>query len=112
MSGAAVGRDGRVQTDRWRVLLHAVSFVLGFSLIFILLGVSAGAVRDLVFTYRQPLQVIMGVLLIIFGLHTLGVFQIPFLNMERRLELHPDPRLGYLRSVLIGTGFALGWTPC
>jgi cytochrome c-type biogenesis protein len=92
--------------------LHALAFVAGFSFIFVLLGASAGVVRDWLAEYRQPIQIFLGLLLLIFGLHTLGVFQIPFLNYERRLELHPSKNLGYLRSVLIGTGFAIGWTPC
>ncbi len=111
MSGTSIQR-GRVQAARWRVFLHALAFVAGFSFIFVLLGASAGVVRDWLAEYRQPIQIFLGLLLLIFGLHTLGVFQIPFLNYERRLELHPSKNLGYLRSVLIGTGFAIGWTPC
>jgi cytochrome c-type biogenesis protein len=111
MSGASI-QKGRVQAARWRVFLHALAFVAGFSFIFVLLGASAGVVRDWLAEYRQPIQIFLGFLLLIFGLHTLGVFQIPFLNYERRLELRPSKNLGYLRSVLIGTGFAIGWTPC
>jgi cytochrome c-type biogenesis protein len=111
MSGASI-QKGRVQAARWRVFLHALAFVAGFSFIFVLLGASAGVVRDWLAEYRQPIQIFLGFLLLIFGLHTLGIFQIPFLNYERRLELRPSKNLGYLRSVLIGTGFAIGWTPC
>jgi len=111
MSGAAV-QKGQVQAPRARVLAHALAFVAGFSLIFVLLGASAGLLHDWLYEYRQQLQIFSGALLIVFGLHTIGVFNIPFLNYERRLELHPSRRLGYLRSTLIGIGFGLGWTPC
>jgi cytochrome c-type biogenesis protein len=111
MSGAAM-QQGQVQAPRWRLVLHALSFVAGFSFIFILLGASVGLLSDWLLEYRQQLQIFTGIMLIVFGLHTLGVFQIGFLNMERRAEFRPSKNLGYLRSVLIGTGFALGWTPC
>jgi cytochrome c-type biogenesis protein len=114
MSGAAVQKSGRVAAPRWRVLLHALAFVLGFTLIFVLLGASAGVVRDWIFEYRRQMEWIAGILLVVFGLQTLGVFQIPWLNYERRLGDHIQPQrnLGYFRSVFIGCGFALGWTPC
>ena len=93
-------------------VVNDVSLDVGDGEFFVLLGASAGIVRDWLAEYRQPIQIFLGFLLLIFGLHTLGVFQIPFLNYERRLELRPSKNLGYLRSVLIGTGFAIGWTPC
>lgn len=113
MSGASVQR-GRVQAPRARVVAHALAFVIGFSLVFILLGIGAGFVSDWLQQYRLAIQRVGGVLLIIFALHTLGVFQIGFLNYERRLgsHIHPNQNLGYLRSSVIGMGFALGWTPC
>ena len=114
MSGATVQRSGRVDAPRWRVFLHALAFVAGFTVIFVLLGASAGVVRDWVFEYRRQMEVVAGVLLVIFGLQALGVFQIPWLNYERRLGDHvrPSSTPGYWRSMLIGFGFGLGWTPC
>jgi cytochrome c-type biogenesis protein len=114
MTGASMDKtSGRLLAPRAVVLLHALAFVLGFSLIFtVLFGASASVLGDLVARNKQLFQIVSGSLLIIFGLHTLGVFNIPFLNYEKRLELHPSKRLGYLRSLLIGIGFALGWTPC
>ncbi|HUS14618.1 MAG TPA: cytochrome c biogenesis protein CcdA [Chloroflexia bacterium] len=113
MTGASLDKaTGRLQASRLHIMLHAVAFVLGFTLIFVLFGATAGVLRDRLADIQRPLQVVSGTLLIIFGLHTLGVFQIPFLNYERRLELHPSTQLGYMRSSVIGIGFALGWTPC
>ncbi|HMA36241.1 MAG TPA: cytochrome c biogenesis protein CcdA [Chloroflexia bacterium] len=115
MTGASVEKGTqRVQAARWKVFLHALAFVAGFSLIFVLLGISAGALSEWLLDYRQQLQVVLGLLLIIFGVHTLRPFQIPFFYYENRLGDHfrPAANLGYFRSFLIGTGFALGWTPC
>jgi cytochrome c-type biogenesis protein len=112
MTGATVQRGGQVQAARWRVLLHSLAFVAGFSVVFVLLGASAGLVRDLIFDYRQQVQIVAGVLLVVFGLNMLGVLRIGFLNYEKRKEFNPSRRLGYLRSLIIGLGFALGWTPC
>lgn len=114
MTGAALDKQsGRLLAPRAVVLLHALSFVLGFSLVFVLIfGAGATLLGSLMQDNRVLLQWISGVLLIVFGLHTLGIFNIPLLNYEKRLELKPSKRLGYLRSLLIGTGFALGWTPC
>ena len=113
MSGAVV-QKGVVQAPRRLVVAHALAFVAGFSLIFILLGLGANVITQWLLDERKLLQIIAGLLLIVFGLHTLGIFQIGFLNYERRLGDHmrPASNLGYLRSFLIGNGFALGWTPC
>ena len=98
---------------RWVVLAHSLVFVLGFTLVFVVvIGGLAGALSYALQDNRRILQQIMGVVLIVFGFHMLGVINIPFLNYTRRLEVRPASNLGYLRSFLIGTGFAIGWTPC
>jgi cytochrome c-type biogenesis protein len=92
-------------------LVHALLFVGGFSLVFILLGASATALGRALNYYQVWLQRIGGVLIIGFGLVCLGVFRIRLLSQERRLHLERKP-LGYLGSVLVGMAFAAGWTPC
>ncbi len=100
---------------RWEVFLHAVSFVIGFSLIFLVLGISAGAIGLLRLEFisaRQWIARIGGVLIIVLGLHTMGVIRIPFLYYDTRRQMAPRPELGYLGSTLMGITFAAGWTPC
>lgn len=99
---------------RWTVVMHALVFVLGFTLVFAVLGGLVGGLRDVFAEYRRPIQYVMGALLVVFGLHMMGVINISFLNYERRLgdRLRPADNLGYLRSFVIGIGFAAGWTPC
>jgi cytochrome c-type biogenesis protein len=99
-------------TGRRRVALtHALLFVGGFSLVFILLGASATALGRALNYYQIWLQRIGGVLIILFGLLCLGLFNPKLLSQERRLHLERKP-VGYLGSVLVGMAFAAGWTPC
>lgn len=115
---AAVSAGGGTATTstahaRWVALSNAAVFVLGFTIVFVVvIGGLAGALS---LTLKQNIKIIqwvMGFLLIVFGLHTVGLINIPFLNYTRRLDLRPANNLGYLRSLLIGMGFAVGWTPC
>jgi cytochrome c-type biogenesis protein len=97
---------------RRRVALgHALLFVLGFSLVFVLLGASATALGRALNYYQLWLQRIGGVLIIGFGLVCLGVIKVGFLRQERRVQVEQKP-VGYLGSALVGMAFGAGWTPC
>jgi cytochrome c-type biogenesis protein len=96
---------------RRRVLLHAVAFVLGFSLVFVALGASFSAAGQLLFTYRDGIRRVGGVLIIIFGLYIAGVLRIGFLGRTAALQIREKPA-GYLGSFIVGVTFAVGWTPC
>jgi len=93
------------------VVLSSVAFVLGFTTVFVILGASATAAGQLVAENLPLLAKIAGVLIIIAGLHFLGVIHIPILHREARY--HADTRpAGLLGAYLIGLAFAFGWTPC
>jgi cytochrome c-type biogenesis protein len=96
---------------RRTALIHALLFVGGFSLIFILLGASATALGRALNYYQVWIQRIGGLLIIGFGLVCLGVFNLGALSQERRVQLERKP-VGYLGSALVGMAFAAGWTPC
>src|SRR5687768_13061714 len=96
---------------RRAVLTHALLFVAGFSLIFVLLGASATALGRALNYYQVWLQRVGGALIILFGLLCLGVFKVGMLTQERRLHLERKP-VGYLGSALVGMAFGAGWTPC
>jgi len=100
-----------VSTRRRTALLHALLFVLGFSLVFVLLGASATALGRALNYYQHWLQRIGGVLIILFGLVCLGVIRVGFLTQERRVQVEHKP-VGYLGSALVGMAFGAGWTPC
>lgn len=91
--------------------LHALLFVAGFSLVFVLLGASATALGSTLRYYQGWLQRIGGGLVILFGLMCLGAVRVSALEREKRLQLRHRP-LGFLGSLLVGMAFAAGWTPC
>ncbi|MCJ7791724.1 MAG: cytochrome c biogenesis protein CcdA [Dehalococcoidia bacterium] len=100
--------EPRVNSLRLPVFLHALSFVIGFSLIFTILGVSA-ALTGLALNFDHR---IVGSLLIAFGLFMMAALRMPWLNYEKHLNLSLSMKTGYLRSFLIGAIFSLAWTPC
>ena len=99
-------RAVRIQT-----MLHTLSFILGFSLIFYALGLTAGVLADFFLNYRALLTQLAAILILVMGLFLLGVFQPQWLMKERKLQLKYRPA-GYAGSVFIGIGFAAGWSPC
>ena len=110
--GFLTGMSLQEMTGRRRVALgHALLFVLGFSLVFVLLGASATALGRALNYYQLWLQRIGGVLIIGFGLVCLGAIKVGFLSQERRVQVEQKP-VGYLGSALVGMAFGAGWTPC
>lgn len=98
------------EISRWRTTLHAVSFVAGFSLVFVGLGASAGLIGAVI--PASLLFRIAGSVLVLFGVWLLAARRIPWLNYEMRFRGSFGKRSGYLRSIGLGAVFALGWTPC
>jgi cytochrome c-type biogenesis protein len=93
------------------VLLHAVAFVLGFSLVFIALGASFSAAGQLLFTYRDAIRRLGGALIILFGLYIAGVLRIGLFGRTAAIQIREKPA-GYVGSFIVGVTFAVGWTPC
>ncbi|RII31849.1 cytochrome c biogenesis protein CcdA [Clostridium chromiireducens] len=92
-------------------LYKSFGFVLGFSIIFILMGVSITSLGKLLITHKDLFRKIGGTLIIVFGLHTIGVFKIKLFYREKRF-LYFDKIKGPFSSVIMGMAFATGWTPC
>ncbi len=96
----------------WRTLARTLMFVAGFSAVFIVLGGAAGAVGSFTVQHQWLWQKVAGVILVVFGIHLLGILKIPFLNYEKRL-IKPRPGIpGPIRSFVMGAAFSSGWTPC
>ncbi len=91
---------------------HALLFVSGFTLIFVLLGALVGLFGAQIRNEINLISRIAGFFVIIFGLQMIGLFRIPVLNRTFKPNVNPKTDLRYARSFLLGTGFAIGWTPC
>jgi cytochrome c-type biogenesis protein len=111
LGGRAVGGESS-NHNRWVTFSHGLAFVLGFSLVFIIFNILAAALGGLLLGMRTWLAKIGGVIVIIFGLHMIGVFRIPFLEYDVRIHSQADPRWGYISSLLMGVFFSAGWAPC
>jgi cytochrome c-type biogenesis protein len=112
LGGQSVAAAERGESNRAVTFSHGVAFVLGFSIVFVLLGLGASALGSLLFDIRPLLTKIGGVVVVIFGLHMIGIIRIPFLQYDTRRQAVPDRRLGYLSSGLMGVFFSAGWSPC
>ncbi|MDH4992311.1 cytochrome c biogenesis protein CcdA [Aquamicrobium lusatiense] len=97
--------------QRRRVIIAAFAFVLGFATVFIALGATASVIGKTIAQYFDTLAIVAGVLIIIMGLHFLGVFRIGMLYREARVQVDRKPA-GPLGAYVIGLAFAFGWTPC
>ncbi len=112
LGGRSVTIEGQVVENRWVTFSHGVAFVVGFSLVFIILGAAASLIGALLYDLRGWLAKIGGVVVVIFGLHTMGIIHLPFLDYDVRRHERPDPSLGYLSSAMMGVFFSAGWAPC
>jgi len=99
------------EPGRLTTFLHALTFVFGFSIAFVALGATASTLGRFLSAYQFQLRQIGGILLIIIGLHLMGILKLPFLYWQKRFEFHPT-RPSYPASLVIGLIFAIGWTPC
>ena len=101
---------GGGQKNTRRVMLNAAGFVLGFSLVFAALGALAGTLGALLREYRVAVNIVTGLIVILFGLHFLGLFRLDFFR-GIRISHHAGAG-GFFSAILFGFVFAIGWTPC
>jgi cytochrome c-type biogenesis protein len=105
------GVGDRPTAGRLRVFAASIAFVLGFSVVFIALGASASVIGQWVGENLRVLGKIGGVIIILFGLHTMGLLKIKWLYQEKRVQTQSRPA-GPVGAFLVGLAFAFGWTPC
>lgn len=103
--------DGSNATIRKRIIWSSISFVLGFTTVFVALGATASVIGQLVSQHLHWLSIVAGAVIILMGLHFLGVFKITALYREARFNMDTKPA-GSLGSYVMGLAFAFGWTPC
>jgi cytochrome c-type biogenesis protein len=105
-----VANDEAASSSKRAVMTSAVIFVLGFSTVFVALGASASLIGGLIRAWSAELSIVAGVVIIVMGLHFLGLTRIGFLMREGRLPI-PKP-VGLWGAYVMGLAFAFGWTPC
>ncbi|MBN8968784.1 MAG: cytochrome c biogenesis protein CcdA [Rhizobiales bacterium] len=105
-----VANDERPAVSRRAVMLSALLFVLGFSTVFVALGASASFIGGLIRAWSAQLSIIAGLVIIVMGLHFLGLTRIGFLMREGRLSVAKP--VGLWGAYVMGLAFAFGWTPC
>ncbi len=97
--------------SRRQVLIASLAFVLGFTIIFVALGAGASAIGRFMHAYSNVLEKVAGTILIVLGLHMMGVFRIAFLDNDKRLHTQKKPA-GPFGALLVGMAFAFAWSPC
>ena len=96
---------------RYLTITNSLSFIFGFSAVFMALGASSSAIGKFLFEYQEWVRIIGGILIIVFGLFVAGFLKMDFLMRERKMHLSGKP-MGYVGTFLVGMTFAAGWTPC
>ena len=110
MAGAS-HRRGRATAAARTLLRAAAFFVLGLSTVFLLLGLAASALGRALLAWQEQMTLLAGAVIVLFGLHFLGVLRIPFLAREARFEARAEAGTA-LGAYVFGLAFAFGWTPC
>ena len=100
-----------IDQDKKVVLIKTILFSLGFSLVFIALGVTASAVGNILLFLSNELRIVAGIIIILFSLQMLGLLNFQFLNQEKRIETK-SYKDNYIFPFVVGSAFAFGWTPC
>jgi cytochrome c-type biogenesis protein len=103
--------DAPTDVKRRTVFFSSLTFVLGFSTVFVALGAGASAIGQFVRSYMDVLSIVGGVVIIVMGLHFLGVFRIGLLHRQARIEVRSHT-VGPVGSYVMGLAFGFGWTPC
>ena len=104
-------RDGKSERSQLRLAAIAIAFVLGFTTVFVAFGATASLIGKTVAQYFDTLSIVAGLIIIVMGLHFLGVFRIEFLYRQLRMNVDRKPA-GLLGAYIVGLAFAFGWTPC
>jgi cytochrome c-type biogenesis protein len=113
ISGITFDNYNELEFKKYRkiVLIHSIFFVLGFSFVFISLGMSSSLLGKFLSTYQTYIKRLGGLILILMGLYYLNIIRIPMLDHEKIIHLKEKP-VGLLGSFIVGITFSIGWTPC
>jgi cytochrome c-type biogenesis protein len=96
---------------RTRVLLHSLTFIAGFTVVFVSLGASFSAAGQFLMGYRDWIRILGGALIVVFGLYISGVLRVGIFGRTKQVQIRSKPA-GFIGSFAVGLTFAIGWTPC
>jgi len=111
ISGVSFSELAKSERPKGAVVMNSLFFILGFSIVFVLLGASITYLGGLLHDYQAWVRAGGGVVIIAFGLYVIFGVKLSFIEKERRVHLRSRPS-GYLGSMIVGVAFASGWTPC
>ncbi|MDF2674199.1 MAG: cytochrome c biosis protein CcdA [Clostridiales bacterium] len=106
LSGEAGDRN-----KKWNVLKNSIGFIIGFTLVFILLGAIASGIGRYLIMHKRLLNKVFGVIIIIMGINYMGILKIPFLNMDKRFS-YEGKKTNFIGAVFLGAAISFGWSPC
>ncbi len=109
---SAASAQAEKRENRWMTFTHGLAFVLGFSIVFVFMGIFTSLLGSILFDIRSLLTKIGGVVVVAFGFHMTHILRIPFLEYDIRPQGQPDNQRGYIPSALMGVFFSAGWSPC
>lgn len=112
LGGRSILDQEATTANKWKTFLHGLAFVLGFSFVFISLGLAFSVFSVFLFQIRELLAKAGGVIIILFGLHMTGLITIPFLNYDFRPQSKLSQGSGFFASFIMGVVFSAGWSPC
>jgi len=112
LGGRSAFDDHTEGQKRWNTFSHGLAFVIGFSVVFITLGIAASALGSLLGNATSLIEKVGGVVVFLFGIHMTGIWKIPFLQYDTRKQSGTNQNLGYISSFLMGVFFSAGWSPC
>lgn len=102
---------GQKDKDNKKLLLNSIGFFIGFALLFSILGAVFAGIGKYLSDYSNIINIVFGIIIILFGLNFIDVIKIPFINKTRKIEIKTNQK-GFAESILFGMIFGLGWTPC
>ncbi|MCK0471156.1 cytochrome c biogenesis CcdA family protein [Halalkalibacter sp. APA_J-10(15)] len=111
LTGTSV-TDNQIQVDRRFIFSRSIGFIIGFTTIFLMLGLSSTFIGQLYSGNRQLIEQLGGIIIAVFGLQMMGIISIRMLMSEKRLNVKPRKSKSFANSILIGFLFGTGWSPC
>ncbi len=111
LTGTTVS-DNKIIAERSLIFSRSIGFIIGFSLIFMILGASSTFIGELFAGNRKLFEQIGGIIIVVFGLQMMGIISIRALLSEKRIAVKPRMSTSFASSVLLGFLFGMGWSPC